>query len=55
MQVCNLLIMLTYEKQLIAHADIGSFYMYANRQLRNRSAVGPLYGSYGYLVPDALG
>ena len=47
--------MLTYENQLIANANIGSFYRYANSKLRSRSAAGPLCDREGILVTDSLG
>jgi hypothetical protein len=47
--------MLTYEKQLIANGNVGSFYRYANCKLRSRSAIGPLGDDKGALVVDSLG
>jgi hypothetical protein len=47
--------MLTYEKQLIANGNVGSFYRYANCKLRSRSAIGPLGDDKGALVADSLG
>ena len=46
--------MLTYENQLLANANLGSFYRYANSKLRSRSSVGPLCDKNGGLVTDSL-
>jgi hypothetical protein len=47
--------MLTYENQLIANGNVGSFSRYANCKLRSRSAVGPLSDESGALLADSLG
>jgi hypothetical protein len=47
--------MLIYESQLIANANIGSFYRYANSKLRSRSTVGALSDNNGGLITDSFG
>jgi hypothetical protein len=44
---------LSYENNLIANANIGSFYRYANSKFSCKSAVGPLCNSDGSLIIDA--
>jgi hypothetical protein len=43
---------LSYENNLIANANIGSFYRYANSKFSCKSAVGPLCNSDGSLIID---
>jgi hypothetical protein len=44
---------LLYENNLIANANIGSFYRYANSKFSSKSAVGPLCNSDGSLIVDS--
>jgi hypothetical protein len=44
---------LSYENNLIANANSGSFYRYANSKFSCKSAVGPLCNSDGSLIIDA--
>jgi hypothetical protein len=46
---------ITYESQLTANANIGSFYRYVSSMLRRRSAVSPLGDNDGGLITDSFG